>query len=75
MAKEINKIIRLYEKHYHDLLELNKSFINTMRRPSLPSATPAIMPLIKRKLTKKQLKALEDGRKILASKRGKFNQI
>lgn len=74
-TKKVEKV-RILEKHYADLLDLNKRFIQAISRPRPQVPDPATMSLLPRKkLTKKQLKALASGRKILAAKRAKNGQI
>lgn len=75
MAK-INRIEKIYEEHYKDMFELNKRFIRTMERPKgqIPGV-PSSYAIPKTKLSKKQLKALSEGRKKLALKRSNVLQI
>jgi len=71
-----NKVERVLKDHYRDLLELNQSFIQAIARPQFRTTEMLnSMPKTRKKLTKKQLKALEQGRKKLASKRSKSIQI
>lgn len=68
--------IKLLELHYKDMLELNKNFILAISRPRFQTPTMApTEPRLPKKLSRKQLKALADGRKKLASNRSKTTQI
>lgn len=75
MAKK-SESEKVTERHYHDLLDLNKRFINSMTRPRpLIPGMAENAPKSKKPLTKKQLRALASGRKILAAKHAKIIQI
>lgn len=72
----MTKIERLLRQHYQDMLKLTKETIQMNRRPQVPMINSAQNDSkSKRKLTKKQLAALAQGRKKLAAKRGKIIQI
>lgn len=74
--KKRDDLIKLHEKHYQDLLDLNKRQILAQSMPRLQmSSLPQIAPKTPKKLTSKQRKALEQGRKILALKRSQNAQI
>jgi len=61
----------LYSRHYTDMLDLNKKFIQAMSRPRIQEPNfQNTGPLAKKKLSKKQLESLARGRKILSLKRG-----
>lgn len=65
-----SKIERLHEKHNKDLMSLNRGMIAAMSRPRIQSPIIAQNTAqTKKTLTKKQKKALEQGRKILQLKR------
>lgn len=65
-----SRIELITEKHYKDMLDLNRRFISGMSRPSFPMQNLVPNPAkSKKKLSKKQLKALSDGRRVLALKR------
>lgn len=76
MAKQKKtEIERVYERHYRDMMHLTHTAIQSIRVPNRSlSEMPEIKTLAK-KLTRKQLKALAEGRKKLASKRAKVIQI
>lgn len=70
------KVEIIMERHYRDMLDLNRRFIQTMGRPRLqPADIQNLSPVAKKKLTKKQLTALARGRKILSLKRSNSRQI
>jgi hypothetical protein len=70
--KKRSKVEAILSKHNKDLLDLNKAFINSMQRPrSAIPETGISMAKSSRKLSKKQLRALAEGRKILAAKNAK----
>lgn len=75
MARK-NRVEQLLDRHYHDMLSLNRDFIQTLNRPRgvLPNTQSLDVPR-RHKLTKKQLDALARGRKKLASNRAKVIQI
>lgn len=72
MVKRKSKTETILKQHYRDMLDLNKKFIEAISRPrSNTIPVPQNPSQTRRRLSKKQLKALADGRKKLASKRSK----
>lgn len=63
-----SEIEKIYEKIYQDQLNLTRAFILTSSRLNIPLSSASLpMPQsTKKKPTKKQLKALAEGRKKLA---------
>lgn len=67
MAKK-SKVELIYDRHYHDMLDLNQKFIQAIARPQsvVPSQFAQLGQKPAPRLTKKQLSALREGRKKLA---------
>ncbi len=75
MARK-NRVEQLYDRHYRDMLQLNRDFVQALNRPRVQLPIPSqTAPLIKKKLTKKQLSSLARGRKILSLNRSKSAQV
>lgn len=69
----MSKVENILKAHYKDMLGLNKDFISAIARPKpIGFEKPLDRAKMKSKPTKKQLKALARGRKILASNRLKI---
>jgi len=69
----MTKVEKVITAHYKDMLDLNKRFIQQLSRPRPQVSIPYQPPPTRRKLTKKQVKALSDGRKKLAKQRSQVN--
>lgn len=67
-----SKIENVLERHYKDMLDLNKRFIGSMSRPRVQTSGIDYLSAVKpKKLSTNQLKALARGREILKSNRSK----
>lgn len=71
-----NRVETVLDRHYRDMLELNRKFIETLGRPRVqyPNSI-GTEPPVSKKLSKKQLQALAKGRKVLSLKRANTSQI